>query len=287
MVALNAGHDSNRTFEGRASPWIARCRDGRSISIARTDTGQVFLYNKSESGCMIMSNEMEIVDKLVFLVVSGQYIPHDKLPSENEIAVKFNVPRITARRAYERLEELGYIYKKQGKGSYVKDRYKQIELVLSGDVSFSQKMIEKGHNYQSETIFCREIKFNQKICDYLETNEGDRIFKVGRLRYIDQQPIALHISYVAESVFKDIETVGMDITSMFKYYHSKGYTEFCSKPSILSVSFPTKSQRKLLNCTYLVPLLVLESGCTDKKTGTVLEYIKIFYRSDCFSYVIP
>jgi len=110
---------------------------------------------------------------------------------------------------------------------------------------------------------------------------------VGRLRYIDQQPIALHISYVAKSVFTDIDTVGMDITSMFKYYNSKGYTKFCSKPSILSISFPTESQRKLLNCTYLIPLLVLESGCTDKETGTVLEYIKILYRSDCFSYVIP
>ncbi|MDR3599245.1 MAG: GntR family transcriptional regulator [Desulfosporosinus sp.] len=234
-----------------------------------------------------MSNEMEILDKLVSLIVSGKYNAHDKLPSENEIADQYKVPRITARKAYERLEELGYIYKKQGKGSYVKDRYRQIELVLTGDVSFSQKMIEKGYNFQSETIFCKEISYNKKIYDSLETAEEDKIFKVGRLRYIDQQPIALHISYVAKSVFSDIEVVGMNITSMFKYYNSKGYTEFCSKPSILSVSFPTKSQRKLLNCPSLIPLLVLESGCTDKKTGTVLEYLKIFYRSDCFSYVIP
>lgn len=238
-------------------------------------------------GVSIMSNEIEIMDKLVSLIVSGKYNAHDKLPSENEVADLYKVPRITARKAYEQLEEMGYIYKKQGKGSYVKDRYQQIELVLSGDVSFSQKMIEKGYDFQSKTIFCMEIKYNKKIYDYLETDKEDRIFKVGRLRYIDQQPIALHISYVAKSVFKDIDAVGRDITSMFKYYKSKGHLEFCSKPGILSVSFPTKYQRKLLNCTYLIPLLVLESGCTDKKTGTVLEYIKIFYRSDCFSYVIP
>lgn len=234
-----------------------------------------------------MSNEMEIVDKLIFLIVSGKYIAHDKLPSENEIADQYQVPRITARKAYERLEELGYIYKKQGKGSFVKDRYKQIELVLSGDVSFSQKMKEKGYDFHSETIVCREIKYNKKIYEYLETDKDDRIFKVGRLRYIDQQPIALHISYVAKSVFNDIDVVGMNIRSMFNYYNSKGYTEFCSKPSLLSVTFPTKMQRKLLKCSYLIPLLVLESGCTDKKTGKVLEYIKILYRSDCFSYVIP
>ena len=88
------------------------------------------------------------------------------------------------------------------------------------------------------------MKYNQKIYEYLEADEKDSIFKVGRLRYIDKQPIALHISYIAKSVFNDIDAVGMNITSMFKYYHSKGYLDFCSKPSILSVSFPTKSQRK-------------------------------------------
>lgn len=234
-----------------------------------------------------MSIEMEIVDKMVTLMLSGKYNAHDLLPSENDIADRYKVPRITVRKAYERLRELGYVYKKQGKGSYVLDRNKQIELVLSGDVSFSKKMIEKGYDFQSKTIFCKQIKYDKKIIDSLETDKEDRIFKVGRLRYIDQLPIALHISCVAESVFQDIDAVGMDITSMFNYYHSKGYREFLSKPRVLSVSFPTESQRNLLNCTSLIPLLVLESGCTDKKSGIVLEYTRILYRSDCFSYVIP
>lgn len=237
---------------------------------------------------MAMIDEMQIVDKLIFQIVSGKYNVHNKLPSENVIADQYKVPRITARKAYERLEELGYIYKKQGKGSYVKDRHKQIDLVLSGDVSFSQKMIEKGYDFQSKNVFCREIKYNKKIYDFLETDQDDRIFKVGRLRFIDQQPIAIHISYVAKSVFDDIDAAGMAITSMFKYYNSKGYNEFCSKPSILSVSFPTKSQRDLLECANLIPLLVLESGCIDKRSCRVLEYTRILYRSDCFSfYVIP
>ncbi|GBF34000.1 trehalose operon transcriptional repressor [Desulfocucumis palustris] len=235
-----------------------------------------------------MPDEMQILDNLIFKIVSGKYVANDKLPSENVIADQYKVPRITARKAYERLEELGYIYKKQGKGSYVKDRHRQIELVLSGDVSFSQKMIEKGYDFQSKNVFCKEIKYNKKIYDFLEADEGDRIFKVGRLRFIDGQPIAIHISYVAKSVFDNIDAVGMEITSMFKYYNSKGYNQFCSKPSILSVTFPTKSQRKLLECTYLIPLLVLESGCVDKKSGRVLDYTRILYRSDSFSfYVIP
>ena len=234
-----------------------------------------------------MPNELEIVDRIVSLIDTGKYSAHDKLPSENEIADHYMVPRITARKAYERLEELDYVYKKQGKGSYVKDRSKQIELVITGDVSFSQKMSEKGYDYQSQNIFCQPIKYNKKIYDYLETDQNDTVFKIGRLRYIDQKPIALHISCVARSVFPDIDAAGKGITSIFNYFNSKGYTEYISKPSFLSVSFPTKYQRKIFGCGYLIPLLVSESGCIDKQTGTVLEYRKILYRSDCFSYVIP
>lgn len=234
-----------------------------------------------------MPDELEIIDKIVSLIASGQYNAHDKLPSENEIADDYRVPRITARKAYERLEELEYVYKKQGKGSYVKDRNRQIELVISGDMSFSRKMMEKGYNYQSRNLFCRPVKYNQKIFDYLEIDKADTVFQIGRLRYIDQKPIALHVSWVAQSIFPDIDIAGKSITSIFDYFKQRGYSEYCSKPSILSVSFPSQFQRKVFDCGYLIPLLVSESGCIDKKTGTVLEYRKIFYRSDCFSYVIP
>ncbi|KLU60271.1 putative HTH-type transcriptional regulator YurK [Peptococcaceae bacterium CEB3] len=234
-----------------------------------------------------MSAETEIAERLISEIVSGRYNVHERLPSENEIAGKYKVPRITARKAYEKLEELGYVYRQQGKGSYVKDRLTQIELVLSGGVSFSQKMLEKGYDFESRNIFSREIKYNKRIYDCLETGEKDRVFKIGRLRFIDGQPIALHISYIAKSVFPDIAAEGANLTSMFSYYNSKGYHEFLSKPSLLSVSFPTKLQRKLLGCTYLVPLLALQSGCIDKRTGAVLECTKILYRCDRFSYIMP
>jgi GntR family transcriptional regulator len=233
-----------------------------------------------------MSEETEIVDKFIFDINTGQYEPDDKLPSENEIADLFKVPRITARKAYKRLQELGYIHSIQGKGSYVKNRQKKIPLILSGNVSFSQKMVEQGYDYRSENIFCEEIPFNKSIYQELGVNEKERIFKIGRLRLIDVHPIALHISYVPQSLFHDIEWIGREITSIFDYYKRNGYTEFESKNSVLRVSFPLKLERELLKCSSLIPLLVVESGCIDKKTGNVLEYTRILYRSDYFTYVI-
>lgn len=234
-----------------------------------------------------MSPQTEIVDRFISDILSGKYKANDRLPSENELANQYRIPRMTARKAYERLQELGYIYSIQGKGSYVKDRSKQIELVLSGDESFSQKMLDKGYNFETRNIFCKPIEYNKEIFDFLRIEPNDQACKVGRLRFVDHRPIALHMSYIAKSVFPDIDRIGMEITSMFGYYKSKGFSEFSSTKSILSVSFPTEFERELLECTSLVPLLVLETGTMDKTTGIVLEYTKILYRSDSFSYIVP
>jgi len=231
-------------------------------------------------------NEIEIVDQLLLDIRAKRYNPDDKFPSENELADRYKVSRITVRKAYERLQEMGYIYSKQGKGRYLKNRQKQIDLILSGDVSFSEKMRDLGYKLESRNIFCEEIDYDKKIFKFLGVEKSDKVFKIGRLRIIDDRPIALHISYVAKSLFKDIDSVGRNITSMFVYYNGKGYFEFYSDKSILTISFPTSYERKILKCSSLVPILIVTSGCIDKKTDKVLEYTKILYRTDCFKYVI-
>ncbi|UKS28615.1 GntR family transcriptional regulator [Paenibacillus sp. HWE-109] len=233
-----------------------------------------------------MSEEVDIMDYLTAAIQSGKYEPDDKLPSENELADRFKVPRITARKAYERLQELGYIYSKQGKGSFVQDRNLRIPLVLSGNISFSQKMLDLGYNYQSKNIFCEPISFNNKIYQSLRAPEDSMVYRVGRLRIVNGQSIALHISYVTACMFPEISTEGREITSMFQYYRSKGYHNFRSIQTILSVTYPSKSERDLLACSSLIPLLVLESGCMDGESGKMLECSKILYRGDCFSYEI-
>ncbi|WP_211745648.1 GntR family transcriptional regulator [Paenibacillus sp. Marseille-Q4541] len=233
-----------------------------------------------------MSEEMDIMDHFVMWIESGKYEPYDKLPSENEVADRFKVPRITARKAYEKLQELGYIYSMQGKGSFVKDRQQRISLVLSADKSFSRKMIELGYNYQSRNILCEKIEFNQKIYEILNVDEQDSIYRVDRLRFIDDRPIALHSSFVSEAMFPEIGREGKEIYSMFQYYESKGFREFQSTQTQLRLTHPSKMERELLECSSLIPLIVIESECTDKESGNTLEYSKIMYRGDLFTYVI-
>lgn len=233
-----------------------------------------------------MSFEVEsiIVDDLIQDIVKGKFQADSQLPSENELASKYEVPRITVRNAYLKLEDMGYIYSKQGKGRFLKNKQQQIELMLTGKTSFTEKMKQLGRQLKTENVYCEEIPFNRKIFERLHVGEEEKVYRIGRLRILDGEPIALHISYVAQSVFPDISTVGTKISSMFQYYRQCGYSDFESSKSVLSVSFPTAAERKLLQCHSLVPLIMIESDCVHLITRQVLECTKILYRGDAFTY---
>ncbi|WP_248347927.1 GntR family transcriptional regulator [Cytobacillus sp. HI03-3b] len=233
-----------------------------------------------------MSEKMMLVDELITQIKEGKYKPNEKLPSENELSDQYRIPRMVVRKAYEQLQELGFIFSKQGRGSYVQNRKQQIPLILTGDISFSEKMNELGFDFRSENVCFEKISYESGIYHSLKVNKQDEVYKISRLRIVDGCPIALHTSYAAKSVFPQIDRDGSGITSIFHYYKTQGYQEFTSGQSQLSVVFPNESERKILQCSSLIPLLFLESLCMDKETGTVLEVSRIKYRSDCFTYLI-
>lgn len=60
-----------------------------------------------------------IKDTIKEKINDGTYSAHTLLPSENQLAIDFNVSRITSKRALNDLESEGLIYRKRGLGSYV------------------------------------------------------------------------------------------------------------------------------------------------------------------------
>ncbi|TQR20563.1 GntR family transcriptional regulator [Psychrobacillus vulpis] len=230
--------------------------------------------------------ETQIIDDIMQQIVSKTIEHGEKLPSENELAKKYKVPRMTVRNALTKLEERGYIYSLQGKGRYLKEESTQIQLHLTGKTSFTDKMKEAGYDLKTHNIICEKISFNEQLFQNVNAGKEDNVYKIGRLRYINDEPIAIHYSYVSEKMFPKIEVDGPKIESMFGYYRKLGYKGFTSKKSLLSITFPTSDEQQLLSCKSMVPLIVVESDCIDINTNKVLEHTKILYRSDKFKYDI-
>jgi len=227
-----------------------------------------------------------IREKILQAILEGYYKWGEKLPSENQLAEEFLVPRMTVRKALLMLEDMGYVYSHQGKGRYLREKQARIPLNLTGEESFTEKLTREGYNLKTNTLSYKEILWNEKIARQIQASREDTIYRIERLRLLDGKPVAIHTSYLKESLFPDISIAGDSISSLYAYFKAHGFRSFYSSKSLVSISLPTMDEQNLLGCPPLVPLLVLESDSRDAATGTILQSTRILYRSDAFQYEI-
>ncbi|NLJ16025.1 MAG: GntR family transcriptional regulator [Clostridiales bacterium] len=71
----------------------------------------------------------QLVKRVSELVISGSLLPDDKMPTIREVAKNLGVNPNTVQKAYQILEHMDLIYSIPGKGSYVKDSSKSIEII--------------------------------------------------------------------------------------------------------------------------------------------------------------
>ncbi|KYG89740.1 GntR family transcriptional regulator [Metasolibacillus sp. FSL H7-0170] len=228
--------------------------------------------------------ELRVKDYLLQGILNGTFSLDDKMPSELALVEQFKVPRIKIRNVYQFIEKMGYIYSKQGVGRFLKHQRKTLEVVMTGDVSFSEKMRKQTGNYKSIVTKLERVPASHAIYSKPQIVPEHTIYLVERLRFIDGEPAALHRSYVIANNFPQIKQANNRLTSMYSFYKSNGINQFHSSFSNLLVSFPNELERALLGCEVLVPLVKVESDNWDKEQNQLLEYTEIIYRTDRFSF---
>ncbi|WP_262316197.1 GntR family transcriptional regulator [Lacticaseibacillus parakribbianus] len=115
-----------------------------------------------------MTKYQELFDQLRTAILRGEYAPDALLPSENALAIRYHVSRITTKRALNELVKADLIYRVQGKGSFVKphaaNRSRTLLLVLPfanpkmGDYASGITQMLAGTTWRLETITTRQFK---------------------------------------------------------------------------------------------------------------------------------
>jgi GntR family transcriptional regulator len=223
-----------------------------------------------------------ITDCLIHEMENHVYEKDAKLPTENELAVRFQVPRTAIRKSYDRLKELGYIYSIQGQGSFFKGVKERISLNFLSNKSFTEKMTECGKSYSVQNIECVKLKKNHSLERLLCHSDSDSIYRISLLRIIDGEPAAIHTSYLSDFYFKDLSDCGSNITSIYRYLNSFGFYDLKTVDLEMSVIPLSKSERTLLNISGYESGLRLQEKCIHSKSGQILEVSSITYRCDRF-----
>lgn len=127
-------------------------------------------------------------------VLSGEFTPGQRLPSEAQLGEKFGISRITIRQALGNLEREGIVTRVPGKGTFVAEHPSQIE-GLPRLSSFSEDAAAAGRTagYRLLDVGIREIPAPVQQALALSTPQA---FVVERVLLADNAPVGVHRSHV-------------------------------------------------------------------------------------------
>ncbi|WP_243299546.1 GntR family transcriptional regulator [Bacillus litorisediminis] len=128
-------------------------------------------------------------------IKNGEYLPHTQLPTEAEFCKKYGVSRTTIRTALQQLTLEGYVYRTQGKGTFVADR--KVKQTLTSTVNhFSQQLETQGKNPSIRVLNLEVIQADVFLAKFFGIKQGDPVNKLERIRFADHQPLQYEIAYL-------------------------------------------------------------------------------------------
>jgi DNA-binding GntR family transcriptional regulator len=185
-------------------------------------------------------------------IINGKYSYGMKIPSEKLLGEKFNVSRITVRKAIENLCKDGLLEKKQGKGTFVKSVKFQDRLdTIHG---FTDTLNKKGR-YPRKIIVEKSYKTpDEKIAKDLNIDVNEPVIYLKRILLDGGSPYMIDECYYPAARFPDLFDKINNATSMYKLLE-KDYKVTLSKSyKELSIIKAEKEVINDLGCSLDEPL---------------------------------
>lgn len=205
-----------------------------------------------------------------------------KIPTERELCEMYNVSRITVRQALKELEDEGYLYRKQGKGTFVK-RQKFVQH-LSQFYSFSEEITKMGSVPATNILQFDIIEADQVVANKLKIPTGEKTFAIKRLRLADGEPFALETSFVVHKYAKNLTKEAVAQLGLYEALRQKcGVIPNEATETFEAVLVGTE-QAKYLEVPKKSAALYLER--VTMAQGNIIEYCTSTIRGDKYKYTI-
>lgn len=125
---------------------------------------------------------------------SGELKPKDQLPAESLLAEQYGISKATVRQALSELEREGFLYRVQGRGTFV--AVPRLDLGPSHLDSFTVQMVGRGLRPSSRVLEQAVVLAEADLAETLRVSEGSRLLRLRRLRIADDEPMGLQTAHV-------------------------------------------------------------------------------------------
>lgn len=224
----------------------------------------------------------QIQQQLYERIRLGELKAGDALPSEHEISTRLGVSRMTARLAIKSLCDLGIVYSKQGKGTFVSGL--KLEKNFRQVLSFTEEMALSGRKARSRILAFETIPAEAEVAQALGIKREESVVRLRRLRIADSVPMGIESSYLPDSLCPGLRDAFDPGTSLYQVLANRYGIQIAIADEVIESGLAEAEEARLLRIRKGSPVFSF-TRTSYVQQGRAVEYVKSTYRGDRYRIV--
>ncbi|KGX86863.1 GntR family transcriptional regulator [Pontibacillus litoralis] len=220
----------------------------------------------------------DIIEK----IENGTYRPGRNLPTEAEFCSIYDVSRTTIRTALNHLIMEGYIFRKQGKGTFVA-KGKVRQSLSASQNRFAEQLASQGLKPKIEVNELITMQPSEKLQQTMKKHSDYDVHEVKRTRYADNEVLQFEIAYVRADLVPTL-TKEMVHKSLYGTIEQQGNTIKRTEEQ-LKIIIPDEEIAHHLNLSSGAPCFQITTK-TFLTTDEIVEYSEAYFRGDKVEFFI-
>ena len=222
-----------------------------------------------------------IKNDIVQAIKTKQLNADDKILSEAKLCKKYNVSRITVTRAINELVAEDYLYRIQGKGTFVKG--KQLSEGVSQLSSLTKRMKEKKLKLETRVLETASVTMPVKMANFFNLPSDKNVILLKRLRIVDGELLCLSIAYLMPEFFYWTTLEDMEHESLYDLLENKYDFKLGNATQEFEVGYLNEKNAKFLEISSQDPCLKLSLYST-LSDGRPAQFEETYYVGSKYAY---
>lgn len=212
----------------------------------------------------------------------GSWLAGEVLPGERVLAEKYSTTRSVIQHAMKELERQGFVRRVRGKGTFINQTKKDF-MNISGATEQRNKGISAlfrsyGIKVSNTVLVSGTITGNRFLESRLKLQEGEPVFAIHRVRYGNEEPVAIEYTYIPKTLFPDIDSIDFNMVSLYEYMDARGHLPE-KFDRIIRVMRLAPKEARYLELPVDAPAFYFELTGVDAERR-IVGYTESFFRCD-------
>src|SRR6201997_3741074 len=215
-------------------------------------------------------------------IADGALKVGDQLPTENSLIARFEVSRITVRRAIQNRRGRGVVEIRRGKGTFV--AAPRITQELTDLTGFVEDMHALGRKPMARVIDKGGVTADMTVAGQLGLTKGQRVVRIRRVRLADGVPLSFDETYLPLEIGRKIITNNLKVEPIFSLLERKYDIPLIEAEYKLDAMAAEDEVAKALKVKPRSPIFRIERTSYSKGSRPV-DYETLHYRGDLVQFV--